>query len=58
MSEVMQPETQNVTLTSANTEYSLSLPAGTKYFSLQVRGDEVVRRAWVTQMHVGINQAG
>lgn len=48
MSEVMEPTIQNLTLTNADTEYTLTLPSGTRYFSVQTRDGATARRAWVT----------
>ena len=42
------PTVYNTTLTSANTEYSQALPAGTKKFSFQCRTAYDVRFAMVT----------
>jgi hypothetical protein len=42
------PTIQTVTLTLANTEYSITLPAGTKRFSMQPRTNVDVRFAFVT----------
>lgn len=38
----------NVTLTSADTEYNLALPAGVKEISFQARTSAAVRFAWET----------
>ena len=42
------PVVYNKTMTSADTEYSQALPAGTKAFTMQCRGDYDVRFAYVT----------
>lgn len=42
------PTIYNVTLTSADTEYSQALPRGTKKFTLQCRTSYDVRLAYVT----------
>ena len=47
-SEIITPTPYNLTLTSANTEYSQALPAGCKYFSVQNRSDNDLRLAFVT----------
>ena len=47
-SEVLTPVVLNVTLTSADTEYSQALPIGTKYFSMQCRTAFDVRYAFLT----------
>ena len=38
----------NVTLSSADTEFSLQLPDGASFFSFQARQSEIVRYAYVT----------
>lgn len=48
MSEVLYPIVRNVTLTLADTEYSQSLPVGTRYFSMQCRTGYDVRYAFIT----------
>lgn len=47
-SEILTPTVYNLTLTSANTEYSQALPDGCKYFSVQNRSDNDMRLAFVT----------
>lgn len=47
-SEVLQPTTVNQTLTDANTEYSVALPAGCRYFRMQCRTAADVRYAFET----------
>lgn len=47
-SEVLSPTTLNVTITSADTEYSQALPAGCKYFTMQCRDATAVRWAYAT----------
>jgi hypothetical protein len=47
-SEVMNPTILNVTLTNANTQYSVTIPGGTKHFSVQCRTAFDVRFAFVT----------
>lgn len=46
--EVLTPVVQNVTMTLADTEYSLELPANTKYFSIQCQDGTAFRMAFVT----------
>lgn len=46
--EVLTPVIQNVTMTLADTEYSLTLPANTKYFSIQCADGTAMRYAFVT----------
>lgn len=46
--EATSPNTYNVTLTVADTEYSQALPANTKRFSVQARTAVDVRHAFVT----------
>jgi hypothetical protein len=53
MNEVLQPGTSanavlNLTLTNANTEYSIALPAGCQHFSFQCRTAYDVRFAFET----------
>ena len=38
----------NTTLTNANTEYTIALPAGTTHFEMQARGNAAVRFAFET----------
>jgi hypothetical protein len=47
-SETLEPVILNVTLTSADTEYSQALPIGTKYFSIQCRTAFAIRYAFAT----------
>lgn len=47
-SELLQPVIYNVTLTSADTEYSQALSADMRYFSVQCRTAFDVRYAFVT----------
>jgi putative hemolysin len=47
-SEVLDIEIQNVTLTNVDTQYSITPPAGAKYFSLQARDDNPFRWSNVT----------
>ena len=42
-SEVLTIEIQNLTLTNADTEYSVTPPAGAKYFSFQADDDNAFR---------------
>lgn len=42
------PIVVNTVLTSANTEYAVALPAGTKTFALQNRGDGLVKMRTVS----------
>lgn len=42
------PTIQNVTMTNADTEYSLDIPAGTIRFSIQTRDGTAFRMAFVT----------
>ena len=48
MSEILSPTLLNQTLTNADTEYSISIPGGTKHFSVQCRTAFAVRFAFVT----------
>ncbi len=48
MSEVLTPAVSNLTLTVADTEYSVALPAGCKYFTFQCRTAADIRFAFVT----------
>jgi hypothetical protein len=49
-SEPITPTIQVVTLTDADTEYSLTLPVGTKHWSLQCRAAVDTRFAFVTAL--------
>lgn len=42
----MVPKILNLILTNADTEYSVDLPKGTQYFSVQSRDDKVIRMAF------------
>lgn len=48
MNQVIFPAVQNLTLTVADTQYSLTLPAGCQHFSFQCRTAADIRFAWVT----------
>lgn len=52
-SENLSPNILNVTLTNADTEYSISIPGGTKHFSVQCRTAFAVRFAFVTSKVAG-----
>ena len=47
-SEVLVPAIQNLTLTLADTQYSITIPAGCKHFSFQCRTAFAIRFAFVT----------
>lgn len=47
-SEALTPTELNQTLTDADTEYSVTIPPGTKYFSLQCRTAFDCRFSWTT----------
>lgn len=47
-SEALIPVITNTTLTTANTEYEVTLDKGTKFFSIQARTAVDVRMAFVT----------
>lgn len=47
-SEALSPTVLNLTLTSANTEYSIAIPGGCKHFSFQCRTAFDIRFAFVT----------
>ena len=53
MSEALQQDVINVTLTNADTEYSFVLPPGTKYYSMQCRTAFAVRHAVVSGLVAG-----
>ena len=40
---VTTPEIENITVASANIEYTHTLPANTKYFKLKSRNDSVIK---------------
>lgn len=44
------PVLLNLTLTNANTEYTVALPAGTTHFEMQARGNANVRFAFETSL--------
>jgi len=48
MSEILNADIYNLTMTDANTEYSQALPANCKYFTLQTEDGTAVRIAFVT----------
>lgn len=48
MSETLTPTILNVTMTSADTEYEITMPADTRYFTLYCLTAFAVRFAWVT----------
>lgn len=48
MNQVIFPAIQNLTLTLADTEYYLDLPAGCQHFSFQCSTAADIRFAWVT----------
>lgn len=47
-SEQLSPSIENLTLTSANTEYSLSTPDDCRHFSMQNRSTQPTRFAFTT----------
>lgn len=51
--QVGQPTIKRVTLTNANTEYSYSLPTGTKSFSMEATTSAAVRYAFMTGLVAG-----
>lgn len=48
MADVLVPEILNLTMTSADTEYSQALPLNCKYVSIQTRDGTAARIAFVT----------
>lgn len=53
MSEILSPTILNTTLTNANEQYSISIPGGTKHFSVQCRTAFAVRFAFVAGLVAG-----
>lgn len=48
MSEILTPVVTNLTLAVADTQYSIAVPAGCKYFTFQCRTAVDIRFAFVT----------